>query len=125
MVLDAHQIQAEIVRIVRQPKRLRHLVGRGGQEHTELEFVTVIGHDCVTALDGDLGWTLGVIFRAYVKSTGAPGHAEAHVLAGLSKTVQRALKSLLRRLAAHANALDPVASACEAVDDIITSKHAT
>lgn len=158
----------------------------------------------VTALDDDLGWVLGVLFRAYVKSSNAvladvPGghrgyqvltaatrdepdsqsalaqrlsvdrtvmtyllddlesaglvarkphpadrrtrhivatdhgrallekldarlaEAESHILAGLGKTEQRTLKSLLSRLAAHANELDPVASTCEAVQDISTS----
>lgn len=155
----------------------------------------------MTALDGDLGWTLGVVFRAYVKSSTTvlgelPGghrgyqvlaaatrdrpesqsalcqqlgidrtvmtyllddleradlvvrrpdpadrrsrhvvatetgrarleeldrrlaHAEAHVLAGLDEEDRRTLKTLLSRLAAHANALDPVDSACEVVADI-------
>ena len=157
------------------------------------------------ALDGDLGWTLGVVFRAYVKATNAvvgdlPGghrgyqvlaaatrddpqsqsalcqqlgidrtvmtyllddleradlvvrrpaptdrrtrhvvatetgrsrladldrslaHAEAHVLAGLSKTEQRTLKSLLGSLASHVNALDPVDSTCAVVEDIAASR---
>ncbi|MGH3879908.1 MAG: MarR family winged helix-turn-helix transcriptional regulator [Actinophytocola sp.] len=155
----------------------------------------------MTALDGDLGWTLGVVFRAYVKASAAvtadlpgghrgyqvltaaasdeapsqsalgaqlgidrtvltyllddleraalvarkpdptdrrtrqivatePGrellceverrlaHAETHILAGLPAEEQRTLKSLLTRLAAHANALDPVASTCAVVEDI-------
>jgi DNA-binding MarR family transcriptional regulator len=155
----------------------------------------------VTALDADLGWTLGVVFRAYVKATNTavgdmPGghrgyqvlaaatrdqpesqsalcqqlgidrtvmtyllddleradlvarkpaptdrrtrhvvatetgrarladldrrlaHAEAHMLAGLSKTEQRSFKALLGRLASHANALDPVDSTCAVVEDI-------
>ena len=155
----------------------------------------------MTALDGDLGWTLGVVFRAYVKATSAavgdlPGghrgyqvlaaatrdqpesqsalcqqlgidrtvmtyllddleradlvvrraapadrrtrhvvatetgrarladldrrlaHAETHVLASLSTADQRSLKALLTRLATHVNALDPVDSACAAVEDI-------
>jgi DNA-binding MarR family transcriptional regulator len=152
------------------------------------------------ALDGDLGWTLGVVFRAYVKASDqviadVPGghrgyqvltaaardeapsqsalgerlgidrtvltyllddmeradlvarrpdptdrrtrriavteggrallrrleeqlrHAEAHVLAGLSAEDQATLKSLLSRLAAHANALDPVRDTCAVVED--------
>jgi DNA-binding MarR family transcriptional regulator len=162
-------------------------------------------HVCVTALDDDLGWTLGVVFRAYVKATGAavgdlPGghrgyqvlaaatrddpqsqsalcqqlgidrtvmtyllddleranlvarkqapsdrrtrlvvatetgrarladldrrlaHAEAHVLASMSGTEQQTLKSLLATLATHVNALDPVDSACAAVEDIVASQ---
>lgn len=158
----------------------------------------------MTALDGDLGWTLGVVFRAYVKSSGVvmadvpgghrgyqvltaaardeapsqsalgaqlgidrtvltyllddmeradlvarkpdpadrrtrqivatePGrallcrleeqlaHAEAHILAGLPADEQRTLKALLTRLAAHANALDPVDSTCAVVEDISAS----
>ena len=158
-------------------------------------------HRGVTALDDDLGWTLGVVFRAYVKATNAvvgdlPGghrgyqvltaatrdepesqsalcqqlgidrtvmtyllddleqadlvvrkpaptdrrtrlvlatdtglarladldrrlaQVETHVLAGLSKADQKSLKSLLRKLATHVNAFDPVESACQAVEDI-------
>jgi len=161
-----------------------------------------VGYHCgVTSLDADLGWTLGVVFRAYVKATNVavgdlPGghrgyqilaaatrdqpesqsalcaqlgidrtvmtyllddmeradlvvrkpaptdrrtrhvvatetgrtrladldrrlaHAEAHVLSGLTKADQRSLKSLLGRLAAHVNELDPVDSTCAAVEDI-------
>lgn len=159
----------------------------------------------MTALDDDLGWTLGVVFRAYVKATNAvigdmPGghrgyqiltaatrdqpesqsalcqqlgidrtvmtyllddleradlvarkpapndrrtrhvvatetgrarladldrhlaHAEAHVLAGLSKAEQRSLKSLLGRLATRVNELDPVDSTCAVVEDIAASQ---
>jgi DNA-binding MarR family transcriptional regulator len=158
----------------------------------------------VTALDDDFGWTLGVVFRAYVKATTVavgdlPGghrgyqiltaatrdqpesqsalcqqlgidrtvmtyllddleraslverrpaptdrrtrlvvatetgrarlaelderlaHAEAHVLTGLSREDQASLKALLRKLAVHANAADPVDSACQAVQDIAAS----
>lgn len=158
----------------------------------------------VTALDDDFGWTLGVVFRAYVKATNVavgdlPGghrgyqiltaatrdqpesqsalcqqlgidrtvmtyllddleraelvtrkpapadrrtrlvvatetgraqlveldrkleHAEAHVLSGLSKTDRVIFKSLLCRLAGHVNELDPVPSACQAVQDIAAS----
>ncbi|GAA3669374.1 DNA-binding MarR family transcriptional regulator [Lentzea atacamensis] len=155
----------------------------------------------MTALDDDFGWTLGVIFRAYVKATNVAvgdlpgGHrgyqiltaatrdqpesqsalcqqlgidrtvmtyllddleraslvtrrpapadrrtrlvvatetgrarladldrrlamAEAHVLAGLAPDEQVALKSLLSKLAVHANAADPVDNACQALQDI-------
>lgn len=155
----------------------------------------------MAALDGDLGWTLGVIFRAYVRASSAavadvpgnhrgyqvltaaardeapsqsalverlgidrtvltyllddmeraglvvrrpdpadrrtrrivatePGrallcrleerlaHAEGHVLAGLPAAERETLKSLLSRLAAHANALDPVADTCAVVRDL-------
>ncbi|HEY0449511.1 MarR family winged helix-turn-helix transcriptional regulator [Actinophytocola sp.] len=159
----------------------------------------------MTALDGDLGWTLGVVFRAYVKASNTvmadvpgghrgyqvltaaardeapsqsilgaqlgidrtvltyllddmeradlvarkpdpadrrtrqivatePGrallcrleerlaHAEAHILAGLPGDEQQTLKALLTRLAAHANALDPVDSTCAVVEDISASR---
>ena len=159
----------------------------------------------MAALDGDLGWTLGVVFRAYVKASTAvmadvpgghrgyqvltaaardeassqsalgaqlgidrtvltyllddmeradlvarkpapadrrtrqivatePGrallctleerlaHAEAHILAGLPAADRKTLKSLLARLAAHANALDPVADTCAVVEDITTTR---
>jgi DNA-binding MarR family transcriptional regulator len=155
----------------------------------------------MAALDGDLGWTLGVVFRAYIKATDAviadvpgghrgyqvltaavrdeapsqsalgerlgidrtvltyllddmeradlvarrpdpadrrtrmivatePGRAllrrlterlelaEEHVLAGLPGRDRVTLKSLLARLAAHANALDPLPDACAVVADI-------
>jgi DNA-binding MarR family transcriptional regulator len=158
----------------------------------------------VTALDEDFGWTLGVVFRAYVKATNVavgdlPGghrgyqiltaatrdqpesqsalcqqlgidrtvmtyllddleraslvtrqpaptdrrtrlvvatetgrtrladldrrlqHAEAHVLAGLSREDQASLKTLLRKLAVHANAADPVDNTCQVVQDIAAS----
>ena len=157
----------------------------------------------MAALDGDLGWTLGVVFRAYVKacnavtaevpgghrgyqvlsaaaSDGAPSQsllgaqlgidrtvltyllddmeraglvarkpdpadrrarqivatgpgrerlrtlaerlarAEAHILSCLPAGEQRTLKSLLTRLAAHANELDPVADTCAVVADLAT-----
>ncbi|WP_231114666.1 MarR family winged helix-turn-helix transcriptional regulator [Lentzea aerocolonigenes] len=48
-------------------------------------------------------------------------HAEAHVLAGLSAQDQASLKALLGKLAAHANAADPVGSACQVVQDIAAS----
>ncbi|WP_312878024.1 MarR family winged helix-turn-helix transcriptional regulator [Lentzea indica] len=158
----------------------------------------------MTALDEDFGWTLGVVFRAYVKATNAAvgdlpgghrgyqiltaaireqpesqsalcqqlgidrtvmtyllddleraslvvrkpaptdrrtrlvvatevGHerlleldrrlalAEAHVLSGLSKGDRETFKKLLCRLAGHVNELDPVPSACQAVQDIAAS----
>ncbi|MFD5825442.1 MarR family winged helix-turn-helix transcriptional regulator [Lentzea sp. NPDC060358] len=155
----------------------------------------------MTALEDDFGWTLGVVFRAFVKATNAavgdlPGghrgyqvltaavrdqpesqsalsqqlgvdrtvmtyllddleraslvsrrpaptdrrtrlvvatpagrerlrdlelrlsHAEAHVLSGLPEADRSTFRSLLRRLAGHVNELDPVPSACAAVQDI-------
>jgi len=155
----------------------------------------------MTALDDDLGWTLGVVFRAYAKActdvlADLPGthrgyqvltaaardapesqsalaqrlgidrtvmtyllddlegaelvarrpapadrrtrhvvatehgreqlaklterldHAENHILAGLKAAERRTLRTLLGRAAAHANALDPIASTCDAVEDI-------
>jgi DNA-binding MarR family transcriptional regulator len=158
----------------------------------------------MAALDGDLGWALGVVFRAYVKATeravgDLPGghrgyqiltaaveeqpesqsalcqrlgidrtvmtyllddleradlvarrpapndrrtrlvvatgtgrtrladldrrlaHAEAHVLSGLEAADRTQLKSLLGRLAAHANSLDPVRDACAVVEDLATN----
>lgn len=157
----------------------------------------------MTALDGDLGWALGVVFRAYVKASNAvmaevpgghrgyqvltaaasdaapsqsalgaqlgidrtvltyllddmeraglvarmpdpadrrarrivatgPGRerlcalekrleaAEAHILSCLPAAQRRTLKSLLARLAAHANAQDPVADTCAVVADLDT-----
>ena len=44
--------------------------------------------------------------------------AERHLLAGLDPGEQEAFRKLLREVAAHANDLDPVASACDAVEDI-------
>jgi DNA-binding MarR family transcriptional regulator len=44
--------------------------------------------------------------------------AEAHVLAGLDEADRGLLRSLLQRLAAHVNELDPVASTCSAATDI-------
>lgn len=159
--------------------------------------------DRVTALDGDLGFTLGVVFRAYVKAsevavgdlpgshrgyqvlTASAAHppetqsalcqrfgidrtvmtylvdalaeaelvvrrpaptdrraklvvatdsgrarlatldrrleqAESHVLSGLPAKDRTALKSLLGKLAAHVNSLDPVSDACAVVEDLAT-----
>jgi DNA-binding MarR family transcriptional regulator len=44
--------------------------------------------------------------------------AERHLLAGLDPGEQKAFRRLLREVAAHANDLDPVATACDAVEDI-------
>ena len=45
-------------------------------------------------------------------------HAEQSLLAGLAAGDQAAFRNLLRELAAHVNERDPVATACEAVEDI-------
>ena len=42
-------------------------------------------------------------------------HAEQHLLAGLPPEDQNSFRALLRTLATHANALDPVATACDAI----------
>ena len=47
-------------------------------------------------------------------------HAEQHLLAGLAPDAQPVFRALLRDLAAHANALDPVATACDAITDLTT-----
>jgi DNA-binding MarR family transcriptional regulator len=44
--------------------------------------------------------------------------AEQHLLAGLAAGQQDAFRALLRSLAARVNDLDPVATACDAVEDI-------
>jgi DNA-binding MarR family transcriptional regulator len=44
--------------------------------------------------------------------------AEEHLLAGLDPGEQAAFRKLLRELAAHVNELDPVLTACDAVEDI-------
>jgi DNA-binding MarR family transcriptional regulator len=44
--------------------------------------------------------------------------AEQHLLAGLDAEGQQAFRGLLRELAAHVNDLDPVATACDVVEDI-------
>ena len=46
--------------------------------------------------------------------------AERHLLSGLAPDDQTAFRALLRTLATHANALDPVATACDAIGDIRT-----
>jgi DNA-binding MarR family transcriptional regulator len=46
------------------------------------------------------------------------GHAEEHLLAGLAPDDRPVFRSLVRDLAAHANALDPVATACDAITDL-------
>jgi DNA-binding MarR family transcriptional regulator len=45
-------------------------------------------------------------------------HAEQHLLSGLSPDDQTAFRALLSVLATHANALDPVATACDAIGDL-------
>jgi DNA-binding MarR family transcriptional regulator len=47
-------------------------------------------------------------------------HAERRLLAGLAPDAQPVFRALLRDLAAHADALDPVATACEAITDLTT-----
>ncbi len=49
-------------------------------------------------------------------------HAETHVLSGLSKAEQESLKSLLGRLAAQVNELDPVPDACAVVEEIAATR---
>jgi len=44
--------------------------------------------------------------------------AEKHLLAGLDADAQQAFRSLLCAVAAHVNDLDPVATACDAVQEI-------
>lgn len=44
--------------------------------------------------------------------------AEQHLLAALSAEDQAVFRALLARLATHVNCLDPVATACDAVEDI-------
>jgi DNA-binding MarR family transcriptional regulator len=45
-------------------------------------------------------------------------HAEQHLLSCLSPDDQAAFRTLLRTLATQANALDPVATACDAITDL-------
>jgi DNA-binding MarR family transcriptional regulator len=47
--------------------------------------------------------------------------AEQHILGGLSREDQAAFRALLAALATHVNSVDPVATACDAVEDISTS----
>jgi DNA-binding MarR family transcriptional regulator len=49
-------------------------------------------------------------------------HAEAHVLSGLPAADRETFKTLLRTLAAHVNALDPVDNACTVVEDIAATR---
>ena len=44
--------------------------------------------------------------------------AEDHLLAGLDQADRTTLRELLRRVAAYANDLDPIADPCEAIHDI-------
>jgi DNA-binding MarR family transcriptional regulator len=46
------------------------------------------------------------------------GHAEQRLLAGLDPDARPVFRALLRDLAAHANALDPIATACDAITDL-------
>jgi DNA-binding MarR family transcriptional regulator len=58
----------------------------------------------VTALDGDLGWTLGVVFRAYVKATDAAigdmpgGHRGYQVLTAATRGRPRSQSALCQQL---------------------------
>jgi DNA-binding MarR family transcriptional regulator len=46
------------------------------------------------------------------------GHAEQRLLAGLAPDARPVFRALLHDLAAHANAVDPVATACDAITDL-------
>jgi DNA-binding MarR family transcriptional regulator len=46
------------------------------------------------------------------------GHAEQRLLAGLAPGDRPVFRALLHDLAAHSNALDPVATACDAITDL-------
>ena len=46
------------------------------------------------------------------------GHAEQRLLAGLAPDDRPVFRALLRDLAAHANALAPIATACDAITDL-------
>jgi DNA-binding MarR family transcriptional regulator len=50
--------------------------------------------------------------------------AEEHLLAGLNEADRALLRSLLQRLAAQANELDPVTSACNVAEDIEVAEAA-
>jgi DNA-binding MarR family transcriptional regulator len=58
----------------------------------------------VTALDADLGWTLGVVFRAYVKATNAAigdmpgGHRGYQVLAAATRDQPESQSALCQQL---------------------------
>jgi DNA-binding MarR family transcriptional regulator len=58
----------------------------------------------VTALDGDLGWTLGVVFRAYVKSTTTAlddlpgGHRGYQVLTAATRDEPESQSALCQQL---------------------------
>jgi DNA-binding MarR family transcriptional regulator len=58
----------------------------------------------VTALDDDLGWTLGVVFRAYVKATNAAvgdlpgGHRGYQVLAAATRDDPQSQSALCQQL---------------------------
>ena len=58
----------------------------------------------VTALDDDLGWTLGVVFRAYVKATGAAvgdvpgGHRGYQILAAATRDEPASQSALCQHL---------------------------
>jgi DNA-binding MarR family transcriptional regulator len=58
----------------------------------------------VTALDADLGWTLGVVFRAYVKATGAAvgdlpgGHRGYQVLTAATRDDPQSQSALCQQL---------------------------
>ena len=47
--------------------------------------------------------------------------AEQHILGGLPPEDRAAFRALLTALATHVNSVDPVATACDAVEDISTS----
>ena len=58
----------------------------------------------MTALDGDLGWTLGVVFRAYVKATNAAvgdlpgGHRGYQVLTAATRDQPESQSALCQQL---------------------------
>jgi DNA-binding MarR family transcriptional regulator len=50
-------------------------------------------------------------------------HAEDHLLGGLDGAERTTLRGLLERVASYANDLDPIASACDAIEDIAAAKR--
>lgn len=64
-----------------------------------------VGYHCgVTSLDADLGWTLGVVFRAYVKATSAAvgdlpgGHRGYQILAAATRDQPESQSALCAQL---------------------------
>ncbi|TDV41735.1 MarR family winged helix-turn-helix transcriptional regulator [Actinophytocola oryzae] len=76
----------------------------------------------MTALDGDLGWTLGVVFRAYVKATNAAvgdlpgGHRGYQILTAATRDQPESQSALCQQLGIDRTVMTYLLDDLEAAD---------